>query len=71
MTVKALFARKSEAVADALNNKKRRKDLEKRRHDVLIARYARGSVALQREGGYMLKEDKEELKARILRHKFN
>ncbi len=38
--------------------------------DLLIARYSRGSVALQQEGGYMTKEEKDALKKEVLKHKF-
>ena len=38
--------------------------------NLLIARYSRGSVALQQEDGYMTKEEKDALKKEVLKHKF-
>lgn len=51
------------------------KNKEKNKHkeamDNLIARYSRGCSPLKIPGNYMTKEDKDKLKEKVLKKKFN
>ena len=72
MGIKAWFAQLTMVGVGDVHNKKIDNDRKtpKHRYDALVARYSRGSVALQRPGGYMTREEKDELKARVLEHDF-
>lgn len=50
---------------------KNNKDKIKKSMDNLIARYSRGSASLKVPGNYITKEDKDKLKEKVLKHKFN
>lgn len=67
MSLRTLIAR---ATQGAEPKKNKAGNVSDESVNILIARYSRGSVALQQEDGYMTKEEKDALKKEVLKHKF-